>query len=83
MLELYKVTESNWQEGTKYDPHFIASETPYYVARAILALACDPNVSNKAGRTLTSWDLSEEYGFTDIDGRQPHWGRYFAEHLAK
>ncbi|GFN30491.1 hypothetical protein [Paenibacillus xylaniclasticus] len=30
---------------------------------------------NKNDRVLTSWDLSEEYGVKDVDGRQPHWGR--------
>ncbi len=24
------------------------------------------------------WGLSDEYGFSDIDGNRPHWGRYFA-----
>ncbi len=39
-------------------------------------------VSAKAGGVYSSWGLSDEYGFTDIDGRRPHWGRYFAEHVA-
>ncbi len=29
------------------------------------------------GRVLASWDLAEEYGFTDADGRRPHWGKHF------
>ena len=28
-----------------------------------------------------SWALAEEYGFTDIDGGRPHWGRYGKEHF--
>lgn len=83
MLDLYGVTEENWQEGTAHDPNFIASETPYYLARAILALATDPNVMEKSGQALSSWGLSEEYDFTDIDGNRPHWGRYFAQLTAK
>lgn len=82
MLEHFGVTEANWQEGAQKDPHFIASETPYYLGRAIAALAADPNVSQKSGKAFSSWGLAEEYGFTDIDGRQPHWGRHFAEHVA-
>ena len=82
MLDLFGVTEANWQEGAKRDPHFIASETPFFVGRAVAALAADPNVSAKAGGVYSSWGLSDEYGFTDIDGRRPHWGRYFAEHVA-
>jgi NAD(P)-dependent dehydrogenase (short-subunit alcohol dehydrogenase family) len=82
MLDHFGVTEANWQEGAKKDPHFIASETPYFVGRAVAALAADPQVHAKSGKALSSWDLSVEYGFKDIDGRQPHWGRYFAEHVA-
>lgn len=82
MLEYFGVTEANWQEGVKKDPHFIASETPFYVGRAVAALAADPHVSSKAGQVFSSWNLAVEYGFTDVDGRQPHWGNYFAEHVA-
>ena len=82
MLDHFGVTEENWRDGAKKDPHFIASETPYYVSRALVALACDPHVMEKTGQAVTSWDLAREYGFTDIDGRQPHWGEYFAEHVA-
>lgn len=78
MLEHFGVTEANWQEGAAKDPHFIASETPFYVGRAVAALAADPEVGRKTGRALSSWDLAEEYGFTDIDGRRPHWGRHIA-----
>ncbi len=83
MLEHFGVTEANWQEGAQRDPHFIASETPAYVGRAVAALAADPDVAQKSGRAFSSWDLALEYGFTDIDGRQPHWGKYFDEHIAK
>ncbi len=82
MLEHFGVTEANWQEGARKDPHFIASETPYFVGRAVAALAADPDYHRKTGQALSSWKLSDEYGFQDIDGRQPHWGRYFAENVA-
>lgn len=81
MLEHFGVTEANWPEGAKKDPHFIASETPYYVGRAVAALAADPNVAGKSGQVFSSWNLAVEYGFSDIDGRQPHWGNYYAEHV--
>lgn len=81
MLEHFGVTEENWQEGAQKDPHFIASETPCFVGRAIARLAADPQLLNKTGGVYSSWGLSEEYGFSDIDGRRPHWGRYAAEHL--
>ena len=79
MLEYFGVTEENWQEAVKKDPHYISSETPYFVGRAIAALAADPQVFEKTGQALSSWGLSEEYGFTDIDGRRPNWGKYFRE----
>jgi NAD(P)-dependent dehydrogenase (short-subunit alcohol dehydrogenase family) len=79
MLERFGVTESNWREGAAKDPHFIASETPFFVGRAVAALAADPAVAKKAGRVFSSWQLAGEYGFTDVDGRRPDWGGYFAE----
>lgn len=82
MLDLFGVTEANWQEGAQRDPHFIASETPFFVGRAVAALAADPDVARKAGGVYSSWGLARDYGFTDIDGRRPDWGAYFAEHVA-
>ena len=79
MLDHFGVTEKNWEEAAKKEPDFIASETPLYVGRAVAALAGDPEVAKKSGRVFSSWDLAVEYGFTDADGRQPHWGKHFAE----
>ena len=81
MLDHFHVTAETWRDGVAEDPHFIASETPRFVGRAVAALAADPRVMEKAGRVFTSWDLAEEYGFDDADGTRPHWGRYFAEHV--
>lgn len=81
MLDIFEVTEDNWQEGAKKDPHFIASETPCFIGRAIVALASDPHVYKKTGQALSSWGLAREYGFKDIDGRQPDWGKHFEEHV--
>ena len=78
MLELFGVTESTWREGAAKDPNFLASESPAYVGRAVAALAADPHVRQKAGRVFSSWELAREYGFTDLDGSQPHWGEHFA-----
>ncbi len=77
MLEHFGVSEANWREGTKQDPYFAGSETPRYIGRAVVALASDDNVHEKAGQTLSTWRLSEEYGFKDVDGRQPHWQNFF------
>jgi NAD(P)-dependent dehydrogenase (short-subunit alcohol dehydrogenase family) len=79
MLDHFGVTEANWRDGAARDPNFIASETPCFVGRAVAALAADPAVAAKGGRVWSSWDLAREYGFTDLDGSQPHWGEQFAK----
>jgi hypothetical protein len=79
MLDYFGVTEENWQDGVRKDRHFIASETPYYVGRAIAALAADPKVHEKAGKVWASWTLAKEYNLKDMDGRQPDWGSYFRD----
>ncbi len=35
--------------AVKKDPHFIASETPFYIRRAVAALASDPDVAQPEG----------------------------------
>jgi NAD(P)-dependent dehydrogenase (short-subunit alcohol dehydrogenase family) len=47
------------------------TESPEYLGRAVRALAEDANVMDKSGQLFTVGDLAREYGFTDIDGRQP------------
>jgi len=42
-----------------------------YGGKAVVALATDPNVMAKSRRFISIVDLSEEYGFTDVDGRRP------------
>lgn len=74
MLDHFGVTEDNWRDAIEVDPYFAESETPYYIGRAVVALASDPRVKEKAGQSLATWTLVEEYGFTDVDGRQPDMG---------
>ena len=77
MLDRFGVTEANWREaGTKY-PNFEYSETPFFVGRAVAALAADPRVMEKSGGLFSSWGLAREYGFTDIDGSRPDFGAHF------
>lgn len=47
------------------------TESPEYLGRAVAALAADPDVIARTGRLLTVGELAREYGFTDVDGRQP------------
>jgi NAD(P)-dependent dehydrogenase (short-subunit alcohol dehydrogenase family) len=56
MLEHFGVTEANWQEGAKKEPSFIASETPFFVGRAVAALAADPNVLSGLTTSWTNFD---------------------------
>ncbi|MGE3174464.1 MAG: SDR family oxidoreductase [Planctomycetota bacterium] len=77
VLAHFGVTEANWRDAIRNDPHFAESETPMLVGRAIAALAADPDVRRYAGRPLTCWELARHYGIRDVDGRQPHW----EEHL--
>lgn len=79
MLEHFGVTESTWRDAVARDPHFIASESPHFVGRAVVALAADPGVMMRSGQALTSWGLAQEYGFTDLDGSTPDWGRHYRE----
>ncbi|WP_054955994.1 SDR family oxidoreductase [Paenibacillus dakarensis] len=76
MLEYFGVAEENWRDAVAKEPHYIESETPYFVGQAVAALAADPNVFKYTGKSLSSWGLSDVYGFSDIDGRKPHWGNY-------
>lgn len=47
------------------------SESPRFVGRAVGALASDANTMAKSGRVVLAAALGLEYGFTDVDGRQP------------
>jgi hypothetical protein len=79
MLDHYGVGESNWREATSQEPHFVISETPRYVGRAVTHLAADPEVARWNGRSLSSGGLAKEYGFMDLDGSRPDAWRYLVE----
>jgi NAD(P)-dependent dehydrogenase (short-subunit alcohol dehydrogenase family) len=80
MLEHYGVTEDNWRDGARTNPHFAAiSESPRFVGRAVAALAADPQVHERNGGSFSSGGLAREYGFTDVDGSQPDCWRYLVE----
>jgi NAD(P)-dependent dehydrogenase (short-subunit alcohol dehydrogenase family) len=75
VLDHHKVTEANWRDGARKDKLFADSETPFFVGRAVAALAADPKKMAKSGGLFGSWTLAEEYGFEDVDGRRPHLAR--------
>ena len=76
MLDNFGVSESNWRDAIQKNKDFAVSETPYFIGRAVVALMRDSHVSARAGKVLATWNLAREYGFTDVDGTQPHWGEY-------
>lgn len=47
------------------------SESPQFIGRAAAALASDPNIMQRSGEVLVAAALAQEYGFTDIDAKQP------------
>jgi NAD(P)-dependent dehydrogenase (short-subunit alcohol dehydrogenase family) len=79
VLEHLGVTTETWRESD--DPHFLKSETPHYLGRAVAALAADPDVARHNGRALSTGPLAREYGFTDLDGTQPDFYDYWREVL--
>lgn len=79
MLDHFGVSEANWHDATAKEPHFVISETPHYVGRAVAHLAGDPEVVRWNGQSLSSGQLAQVYGFTDLDGSQPDAWRYIRE----
>jgi NAD(P)-dependent dehydrogenase (short-subunit alcohol dehydrogenase family) len=79
MLEAYRVSEANWRDAVKIQPHFAISESPSFVGHAVAALAADPDVARWNGQSLSSGQLAKIYGFTDLDGSQPDAWRYLVE----
>lgn len=79
MLEHYGVSEENWRDAAAAVPHFVISETPRFVGRAVAAVAGDPERARWNGQSLSSGGLARVYGFTDLDGSRPDAWRYIAE----
>ncbi len=46
-------------------------ESPQLSGRAVAHYAADPEREKKSGEVLIVADVAKQYGFTDIDGRQP------------
>ena len=79
MLDNYGVTEENWRAAAAKSPHFVISESPRFVGRAVVALAADPDRARWTGQSLSSGGLAKVYGFTDVDGSRPDCWRYMTE----
>jgi NAD(P)-dependent dehydrogenase (short-subunit alcohol dehydrogenase family) len=95
VLEHFGVSEATWKDAGKNRKNknsadqndapadFMVSESPRYIGRAAVALAADPKVKKKSGRVFSSWALAREYGFTDLDGTRPDWGKYARKKYGK
>jgi NAD(P)-dependent dehydrogenase (short-subunit alcohol dehydrogenase family) len=90
MLDNFGVSEDRWRDaidrpaadgGARAPAHFILSESPRYVGRAIVALASDVNRNRWNKKSVSSGQLAREYGFTDLDGSQPDIWRYIEDIL--
>ena len=49
----------------------VNGESPQFSGRAVAAFAADPKREEKNGQVLIVAEVARQYGFTDIDGRQP------------
>jgi NAD(P)-dependent dehydrogenase (short-subunit alcohol dehydrogenase family) len=78
MLEVFDTTEEAWRDAAA-PPGFAVSESPRYVGRAVAALAADDGRGRWNQQSVSSGELAEEYGFTDVDGSQPDVWRYMAD----
>jgi NAD(P)-dependent dehydrogenase (short-subunit alcohol dehydrogenase family) len=87
MLDAFGVSEANWRDALdpnistgypKAPPGFAVSESTRYVGRAVAALAADPYRHWWNQKSVSSGQLAQEYGFTDIDGSQPDIWKYNA-----
>ena len=67
VLAGHQTDEAHWQER----PALARTESPRYLGRAVAALAADANVMRRSGGVFRVGDLAKDYGFTDVDGRQP------------
>jgi NAD(P)-dependent dehydrogenase (short-subunit alcohol dehydrogenase family) len=81
MLDNFGVSEDNWRDALDparaqmgqpvAPPDFALSESPRYVGRAIVSLALDPDRKRWNQQSVTSGELAQVYGFTDLDGTSP------------
>ncbi len=86
VLDFFGASDEDWREVAEEDARargfgLAGSETPCFVGRAVAALAADPELSRRNGGLFSSWQLAADYGFTDLDGTRPDWGRYGVENF--
>ncbi|MFE6905653.1 SDR family oxidoreductase [Streptomyces erythrochromogenes] len=78
MLAHFGVSEENWRDAIAQEPGFAVAESPRYLARAVAALAADPDRAARwNGRSTSSGELARVYGVRDVDGSRPDAWAYF------
>lgn len=69
MLAHFGVREENWHDAIAQEPGFAVAESPHYLARAIAALAADPDRAARwNGKSTSSAELARTYDVRDVDG---------------
>ncbi|MEU9320519.1 SDR family oxidoreductase [Streptomyces sp. NPDC048295] len=80
MLAHFGVSEENWRDAVAQEPGFAIAESPHYLARAVAALAADPDRAARwNGKSASSAELARAYGVRDIDGSRPDAWAYFED----
>ena len=83
MLDQFGVREENWRDAIPKADRFFASETPYLLARGVVALSTDPKAHERSGQVVGSWTLAKKYRLKDLDGTLPDWGKVFYGQIKK
>ncbi|MFF9978669.1 SDR family oxidoreductase [Streptomyces erythrochromogenes] len=84
MLAHFGVSEEHWRDAIAQEPGFAVAESPRYLARAVAALAADPDRAGRwNGRSTSSGELARVYGVRDVDGSRPDAWAYFEAAEAK
>ncbi|MEU2671432.1 SDR family oxidoreductase [Streptomyces sp. NPDC007164] len=80
MLAHFGVSEDNWRDAIAREPGFAIAESPHYLARAVAALAADPDRSVRwNGKSTSSAELARTYDVRDVDGSRPDAWAYFED----
>ncbi|WP_084479592.1 SDR family oxidoreductase [Nesterenkonia sp. AN1] len=88
MLDGFGVTEQTWRTAAEANrgktevvpPYeFVISETPAMLARGITALAADPQRTAWNTLSMSSFELAQHYGLTDVDGSRPDAWRFITD----
>ncbi len=69
-----KITQDAARADGKLEMHGLdlsLGESPRFSGRAVAALAADPDVMARSGKSCPASTLAREYGFTDLDGHLP------------